>query len=121
MKSGASMKCAALAAALLLSACATPVQPLYQWGGFPAYTHDTLRGTGKGPQEQLEAMGAHALKVSQAGQKLPPGFQAHMGLLQLKLGRPEAAEQHFAAEQAAFPESAAYLESLRKAVAKTKS
>ncbi len=115
------MKWGVIWVAVLLTACAAPVQPLYQWGAFPAHTYDSLRGTGKGPQEQLEAMAVHAQKVAQAGQKLPPGFHAHMGLLQLKLGRPEAAEQHFTAEQTAFPESTAYIESLRRAVAKTKS
>lgn len=111
----------ALATVGLLAGCATPVQPLYQWGGFPAHTYDALRGEGKSPQEQVDLMLAHAQKVVQAGQKLPPGYQAHLGLLLLKLGRADAAQQHFDAERAAFPESAAYIDALAKALARTKS
>jgi hypothetical protein len=112
---------AAAMAAIALVGCATPQAPLYQWGGFPSYTYDALRGQGKSPQEQVDLMLAHGQKVAQAGQKLPPGFQAHLGLLLLKLGRPEAAQTHFEAERKAFPESAAYIDALAKASAKTKS
>lgn len=121
MKATPGIQHMALGCALLLGACATPVQPLYQWGGFSAHTYDALRGEGKTPEQQLEAMSAHAASVAKSGQKLPPGFQAHMGLLLLKMGRVEAAQSHLDAEQAAFPESAAYIDSLRKATAKTKS
>ncbi|MGQ0524005.1 MAG: DUF4810 domain-containing protein [Betaproteobacteria bacterium] len=107
--------------AFALVGCATPQAPLYQWGGFPSYTYDALRGEGKSPQEQVDLMLAHSQKVAQAGHKLPPGFQAHLGLLMLKLGRPAAAQIHFEAERQSFPESAAYIDALAKASAKTKS
>lgn len=106
---------AALAVAALLSACATPVQPLYQWGAFPALTYDALRGEGKSPIEQVELLQAHADKVRGAGQQLPPGYRAHLGLLLMKLGRADEARAQFEAERAAFPESAAYIDQLQKA------
>ncbi len=108
-------------AALVLAGCAAPQPPLYQWGGFPSYTYDALRGEGKSPQEQVDLMLAHSQKVAQAGQRLPPGFQAHIGLLLLKLGQADAAQIHFEAERQAFPESAVYIDSMIKASAKTKS
>lgn len=105
----------ALSLATLLSACATPVQPLYQWGAFSSYTYDALRGEGKSPSEQVEAMSSHAQKVAAAGQQLPPGYRAHLGLLLLKLGRPDEAHQQFNAERQAFPESTVYIEQILKA------
>lgn len=108
----------ALVVALALVGCATAPQPLYQWGKFPSYTYDALRGVGTTPVEQLAAMKAHAAVVTQQGKQLPPGFRAHMGLLEIKLGNERAAQEHFAAEQAAFPESGAYIEALRKAASK---
>lgn len=104
-----------VAAAALLTACATPVQPLYQWGAFPSHTYDALRGEGKSPAEQVEAMTVHAEKVAGAGQQLPPGFRAHLGLLLLKLGRRDEAQQQFDAERKAFPEAAIYIEQMQKA------
>lgn len=105
----------ALAVAALLTACATPVQPLYQWGAFPSHKYDTLRGEGKSPIEQIDAMNLHAQKVAAAGQQLPPGYRAHLGLLLLKVGRRDEAQLQFDVERQAFPESAVYIEQLRKA------
>ena len=114
-------KPAAMLAVVLLTACATPPAPLYQWGAFTQHTYDTLRGEGKSPIEQVDLMLAHQQKVAAAGQKLPPGFHAHLGLLYLKLGRSDAAQASFEAEKLAFPESATYVDSLAKANQKTKS
>jgi hypothetical protein len=105
---------APLALAAALAACSTP-QPLYQWGQFTEYSYDTLRGAGKSPAEQVDLMRAHGEKVAQSGKKLPPGFHAHMALLYLQLGRKDLALTHFDAERQAFPESAAYVDSLIKA------
>lgn len=117
-----SIRTLALAAsAVLLGACATAPQPLYQWGGFPSHAYDALRGEGKTPVEQVDLMVAHAQKVSAAGQKLPPGYHAHLGLLLLKLGRNDAAQAAFEAERAAFPESSQYIDAMAKAAAKIKS
>lgn len=112
---------AVLSTALVLVGCATAPQPLYQWGGFQSYTYDALRGVGATPVEQLTAMKAHAATVLQQGKQLPPGFRAHMGLLEIKLGNQQAALQLFAAEEAAFPESAVYIDALRKAASKSQS
>lgn len=109
---------APLALAVALAGCATPPQPLYQWGGFTGFTYDALRGEGKSPAEQIDLMVAHSQKVGQAGQKVPPGFHAHLALLYLKVGRNDAALSHFEAEKREFPESAGYIDSLIKATGK---
>jgi len=109
---------APLALAAALVGCATPPQPLYQWGNFTGFTYDSLRGEGKSPAEQIDLMIAHSQKVTQAGQKVPPGFHAHLALLYLKVGRNEAAQAHFEAERREFPESAGYIDSLIKAATK---
>jgi len=107
-----------LTLALFMTACATAPEPLYQWGGFPGHTYDTLRGEGKTPLEQVELMLAHGQQVEQQGKKLPPGFQAHLGLLYLKLGRGDQARERFEAELRAFPESKTYVETLLQAARK---
>jgi len=107
-----------LTLALLTTACATAPEPLYQWGGFPSHTYDTLRGEGKTPLEQIEIMLSHGQKAELQGKKLPPGFQAHLGLLYLKLGRSDQARRRFEAELQAFPESRTYVERLLEAARK---
>ncbi len=109
---------AALVAVAALSGCATPVQPLYDWGGFQNHAYDALRGEGKSLAEQVDLMVAHSQKVAQTGQKLPPGYRAHLGLLMLKLGRRDAALVQFEAEKAAFPESSTYIDGLTKSTGK---
>jgi hypothetical protein len=112
---------AAALAAACLAGCATPVEPMYQWGALHNHTYDALRGEGATPQAQVEQMRAHAQKVLAAGQKLPPGYRAHMALMLLKLGEPAQAQAEFEAEKQAFPESAVYIDALARAAAKTKS
>lgn len=112
---------AAVLAAAFLGGCVAPVQPLYQWGGLHSQTYDALRGEGDSPQAQVEQMRLHAQKVLVAGQKLPPGYRAHMALMLLKLGLPEQAQAEFEAEKQAFPEAATYIDGLARAAAKTKS
>ena len=103
-----------LSLAALLTACAAPQAPLYQWGNFSGLSYDALRGEGLSPAEQLQQMLKHGEQVAAKGQQLPPGFRAHLGLLYLRAGQPDAAREAFEAERLKFPESAAFIDFLNK-------
>lgn len=103
-----------LAAAALLAGCAQAPKPLYHWGGYQDALYAHLKGDGASPEQQLQQLGEAQQKAAASGAALPPGFRAHVGLLQLRLGRDAEARQQFEAEKAQFPESAPYIDSLLK-------
>ncbi len=100
-------------AAALLAACASPPKPLYLWEGFPRQQYDTLTRSAS-PADQILAMQATADKARAAGAALPPGFRAHLGMLQLTAGNAEAARALWLEEEMAFPESTPYIDQLLK-------
>lgn len=103
-----------LAGALLLTACATPTKPLYLWEGFARQQYEVLQRSGLDANAQILAMQAHAEKARAAGAALPPGFRAHLGMLQLSVGAADQARTSWQAEKVAFPESAPYMDQLLK-------
>jgi len=85
---------------LFLAGCATQ-RSLYHWGSFPDVTYAWL----KGDPESGDVFGAMEEDVQRAiskGHDLPPGFQAHLGLLYMQAGM----------EKAAFPESTPFMDFL---------
>jgi hypothetical protein len=117
-----------LGAALVsvLAGCAHPPRPpLYLWENFPRQQYDTLLKTDGGVDaEQIVQLQAQAEKARAGGAALPPGFRAHLGMLQLNAGNPAEARQLWVAEKTAFPESTPYIDQLLKrldAPAKTSS
>jgi hypothetical protein len=112
---------AVAALAALVTGCAQPVKPLYQWEAYPRQVYEHFKGDGAGPQEQLRVLEAQAEKARAGGAALPPGFRAHLGLLYLRLDRPDEARRALEAEKAAFPESAQYMDFLLKGFAAPKS
>ncbi|MEY4748103.1 MAG: hypothetical protein RIQ60_317 [Pseudomonadota bacterium] len=97
---------------LLASGCANKIQPLYHWEGYQRQVYDFLQGGVSSPDAQLGALQAQAEKARAGGLALPPGFRAHLGLLQLQTGRPDEARAAFVAEKLSFPESSAYMDFL---------
>ena len=97
--------------AALLTACAAPREPLYYWGNFPAQQYAYLQG-GQGPEEGIQALEKTREEAKAQGKPLPPGFQAHLGLLYGQTGRTDLFEQYLAAEKLQYPESAAYIDFL---------
>lgn len=102
----------AAAAVCMLAGCATPTPPMYLWDAFPAQQYKSLAGNGASPDEQLQVLEAQADKARAANAALPPGFRAHMGKLYLAKGDTDRARSLWAAEKAAFPESAPYIDQL---------
>lgn len=100
-----------LAGALFLAGCATGPQPLYYWGDYqPAlYGHFTKE---KGPQEQIAALEAGIEKARAAGKPVPPGYNAHLGLLYAEGEQTDQMLKYFEAEKALYPEGASYMDFL---------
>jgi hypothetical protein len=94
-----------------LFACADK-PTLYMWETFPRQQYDVLLHEGASPDEQMHAMELHATKARAANAALPPGFRAHLGMLELNAGRADRAKELFEQEKAAFPESAPYMDRL---------
>lgn len=100
-----------VAATLLLTGCATGPQPLYYWGDYqPAlYGHFTKE---VGPREQIASLEAGLEKARAAGKPVPPGYNAHLGLLYAEGEQADQMLKYFQAEKALYPESASYMDFL---------
>ena len=98
----------------MLAGCATRPQPLYLWESFPRQQYDALLGAGAGAgvAEQIQALEAHAAKARAESAALPPGFRAHLGMLQLSVGNADGARRLWQEEKTAFPESTPYIDRL---------
>jgi hypothetical protein len=104
-----------LVVAASLAGCATPTAtPLYAWDSFTQQQYASLLREGASPVEQIAAMNAAADRARATNGRLPPGFRAHLGMLNLSVGNVTAARELWQAERAAFPEGAAYMDSLLK-------
>lgn len=103
-----------VAAAVLvcLTGCATQPRALYEWGNYESVVYDYLKGTGVAPQDQIGSLQQTMQQAAASGLKLPPGFNAQLGLLYLKAGQPGQAQAAFRAEEVQFPESRPYMEFL---------
>lgn len=113
--SGAATRHAGLAAcavALFITGCAQPVKPLYHWDGYQRQIYEHLKGEVQDPSAQLVQLQTFADRAKAAGNALPPGYRAHLALVQLRLGRDAEAAQWLAAEKASFPESTPYMDFL---------
>ncbi|MDN7892534.1 DUF4810 domain-containing protein [Burkholderia cepacia] len=104
----------ATAAAMLLAGCAAPTTPpLYQWNGYQPQVYEYFKGQSS-PQQQIDALEKALQEIRAKGNKPPPGFHAHLGMLYASVGNGQQATQSFEAEKALFPESAPYMDFLTK-------
>lgn len=109
-----------IATALLLAGCAAPTTPpLYQWNGYQPQVYEYFKGK-TSPQEQIDALEKALHEIRAKGNKPPPGFHAHLGMLYASVGNGQQAAQEFQAEKDLFPESAAYMDFLMKKPAQQK-
>ncbi|MDG6094119.1 DUF4810 domain-containing protein [Acetobacter sp. AN02] len=104
---------ASLAFLGLLSGCGQSQRPLYYWGNYPDQTYAYLKGQ-TDPQSQVLAMEKDEQQAQAQNLALPPGFHAHLGLLDAASGRGDLAAQEFTQEKTQFPEAAPYMDFLLK-------
>lgn len=103
--------------ALSLGGCASQHKSLYYWGDYQPQVYDYfVAGDRKGPEAQLQALELTAQKAQSKGEALPPGFNAHRGLLYLKVGQGDKARTAFLTEKVQYPESASYMDFLLKKI-----
>jgi hypothetical protein len=101
-----------VALTVVLTGCAQAPKPMYHWEGYQRGVYEFLKGDGLTADEQLNQMLAQAEKARGRDAALPPGFRAHVGLLQLQAGRVDEARDSFIAEKTAFPEASHYMDFL---------
>jgi len=98
----------------LLVGCAAPTPPLYGWGNYPDQLWSYLKLAEDDPPGRLAAMQADLERFRARGERVPPGFHAHLGLLYTQLGRGDEAAAQWQAEKTLFPESTAFIDFLMK-------
>ncbi|WP_295004220.1 DUF4810 domain-containing protein [uncultured Dechloromonas sp.] len=99
--------------AATLAGCATRQQPLYYWGNFQDQQYAYFKGD-KGPEDGIQNLERVREEARSRGRPVPPGFQAHLGMLYGQTGRTDLFEQNLLAERQQFPESAVYVDFLLK-------
>ena len=98
---------------LALSACVTHQPSMYGWGDYQQEVYQYFKADGsKSAEEQILAMQEAAQKASARGEKLPPGYHAHLGLLYASTGKEDLAIAQLETEKTQFPESASYMDFL---------
>ena len=97
---------------VFLAGCANKVQPLYSWGNYEREVYDYFK-TGS-VEKQIIELEKHIEKSKATGAALPPGYQAHLGLLYSKVGRDDKLAEQLLIEKANFPESSGFFDGLIK-------
>jgi hypothetical protein len=97
-----------IGAGLFLAGCAGAPKgpaPLYGWSGYQANLDTYFRQDKSGLDEQTRSMETNKQKILASNQALPPGYQAHLGLLYGKQGDLARFEQALLEEKQQFPEA----------------
>lgn len=114
----ARLVCATVAITALcgvMTGCATTREPaLYGWRDYEKNLDAYFRADRSSPQDQLRSMQDNQKIMASEGKALPPGYQAHMGLLHGRTGDMESFAQHIEAEKRQFPESAGFMDFLMR-------
>lgn len=105
---------ALLGTCVMLTGCAGPKgpPPLYGWSGYQTNLDTYFRQDKAGLDEQIQSMETHKQKILAANQALPPGYQAHLGLLYGKQGNMVRFQQDLTAEKQQFPEAESFVDFL---------
>ena len=110
----------ALAACLLaLSGCQSGPKPLYDWGPYQGKLYEQFKGTGNGPEAQIDELERHLATTDSRGRMVPPGYLAHLGYLHLMVGHNDQAARYWEREKAVYPESRTFMDFLLTNLRKT--
>jgi len=103
---------AALAAALMLSGCATKPS-LYAWGQYEQLIYFSYKSPSvMSPEKQVVSLEQDYQKARAASQRLPPGWHAHLGYFYSQMGKINEAARELQLEKAEFPESTVFVDYL---------
>lgn len=103
---------------LILSACATQQKSLYQWGRYQPEVYEYLKGDGASYNDQISALELDLEKAKSSNLQVPPGYQAHLGMLYAHIGNYDKMAECFTAEKATYPEATAFMDFLLKSAKK---
>lgn len=102
----------AMCVCTVLGGCATKQAPLYQWQGYEKNVDAYFRSDKLSPQAQTQQMEDGLKKIQDSGAAVPPGYNAHLGLLYGQQGNLDLFAQQMLTEKKQFPESAAFMDFL---------
>lgn len=103
-----------LAVAFLLAACGSAPKPLYYWKDYSATVYERLKNDDSSTGKQISKMEQYFSEANRKQLGVAPGAHAHMGLLLIDAGQPDAAKAQFETEKKLFPESATFMDFLLK-------
>jgi hypothetical protein len=101
---------AAMGTLLVLGGCVATQPTLYRWDTYESQIYGHFKG--EAPEPQIARLEEQRQKAAAESKAVPPGFNAHLGLLYSKVGNADAAQQCFVNEKAQFPESATFMDRL---------
>ncbi|OSZ67439.1 hypothetical protein CAP38_01265 [Hydrogenophaga sp. IBVHS2] len=97
--------------ALPLCGCLATAQPdTYRWGSYQQQLWRHFKG--EDPTAQIQALEADLQQTQARGDRVPPGVNAHLGLLYGQIGQDDRMAQGLQQEKALFPESTGFMDRL---------
>lgn len=103
----------AIGAAVFLAGCAPTHQTLYHWGDYQSQVYGHFAKE-KSPEEQIAKLEAGLVKARASGKPVPPGYNAHLGILFALSEHTDQMLKYFEAEKTLYPESTAYIDFLSR-------
>ena len=101
-----------LLAYAVLGGCATKPTSLYQWQGYQSHVDAYFRADKLSPDAQTQLMEEDLRKIQATGGTVPPGFNAHLGLLYGQQGKLDQFALQMQAEKKQYPESETFMDFL---------
>jgi hypothetical protein len=101
-----------LLASAMLGGCATKPASLYQWQGYQNNVDAYFRADKLSPDAQTQSMEEDLQKIRTNGGVIPPGYNAHLGLLYAQQGKLDQFAQQMQAEKKQYPESETFMDFL---------
>src|SRR5690606_24266299 len=101
-------------AIFLLSGCGNEPKPMYYWSDYQGKMYSYLKDGGEDAEKRIAEMEKLAEESKAKNLPLAPGFNAHLGLLNLKAGHDEKFRFYLEEEKRLFPESSSYISFLLK-------
>lgn len=101
---------AALLALPLCGCLATANPDTYRWGSYQQQLW--LHFKGEDPTAQIQALEADMQQTRARGERVPPGVNAHLGLLYGQVGQDDRMAQGLQQEKTLFPESTGFMDRL---------
>ncbi|MBR0573464.1 MULTISPECIES: DUF4810 domain-containing protein [Pasteurellaceae] len=98
---------------VVIIGCQSPTSSLYYWGNYSDsvyayYDNETTLDT------QQENMLQIINNAQKSGKQVGPGIYAHLGLISLKQGMAQKAQDYFQKEMTLYPESATFIQFLQR-------